>query len=62
MIDPRVTEVPLPHARQERDDFADEPVRKPRREPYRRASQREMVRASLLELHREVYPIRRAKP
>lgn len=56
-----VTEVALPIARTERDDFADEPrqrhgenaeqaerrPRVPRSQPYHRASQRETVRASL---------------
>lgn len=52
------TEIPLPMARVERDDFADEPSedRRPRA-PYHRPSQREMVRASLAadELHTHCY-------
>lgn len=56
-----VTETALPTSRVERDDFADEPrtrhgenaeqaarrPRTPRSAPYHRASQRELVRASL---------------
>jgi hypothetical protein len=59
---PTVTETPLALVHTERDDFADDTPtrrhgenaeqyerrpRKPQREPYRRASQRELVRASL---------------
>jgi hypothetical protein len=62
---PRVTEVSLPRARagSERDDFADEtPSRRPRMAPYRRSSQRELVRMAVaLELHPDVYPDRRIK-
>jgi hypothetical protein len=62
MTTPTVTETPLALASTERDDFADDAParrhgenaeqyerrpRKPRSEPYRRASQRELVRASL---------------
>lgn len=68
-----VTETALPTSRVERDDFADEPrtrhgenaeqaarrPRAPRSEPYHRASQRELVRASLdLDLHTHSYDSR----
>lgn len=57
MSTPKVTEVPLPSARTERDDFADEPARAPRMAPYDRAAERAMIRASLmaLELHTHAY-------
>lgn len=56
MSTPTVTEIRLPSARVERDDFADEPVRRPRRLPYDRAAEREMIRRSLdLELHTHAY-------
>jgi hypothetical protein len=47
MLTPTVREIPRAHMRPERDDFADDMIRQPRREPYRRASQRQLVRASL---------------
>jgi hypothetical protein len=53
-----VTETPLRLARTERDDFADEPLRRPRRRPYHRpTSQRELVQASLdaYNLHTHTY-------
>lgn len=65
-----VTETTRELAHTERDDFADEPrhrhgenaeeaerhPRQPRRRPYHRASQRELVRASLdLHLHTDHY-------
>jgi hypothetical protein len=54
---PRITETPLFVARTEHDDFADEPAQTmPNREPYQRASQREMVRESLsVHLHTHAY-------
>jgi hypothetical protein len=48
MNQPRVSEFPLPLARVERDDFADDPAPSmPNRAPYERHSQRDLVRASL---------------
>jgi hypothetical protein len=56
MTTPTVTETPRALAHTERDDFADEPMRRPRREPYRRASQRELVRQSLIgDMHTHAY-------
>jgi len=57
MFVPRITEDPLPLARVERDDFADDPApAMPRREGYHRASQRELVRQSLNSfLHTSAY-------
>jgi len=57
MTYPRVSETPLPLARVERDDFADDPAQTMRkREPYARSSQRELVRASLdCYLHTHAY-------
>jgi hypothetical protein len=46
MTTPRVTPIVPARAEPARDDFADEPVRTPRRPPYSRPSQRELVRAS----------------
>jgi hypothetical protein len=52
----RVTETTLQLTAVDRDDFADEPVRAPRRPPYRRAEQRRLVRQSLaLDLHTHAY-------
>jgi hypothetical protein len=63
MLTPRVTEVQTDRMRPSRDDFADDAdSRKPRRPPYRRATQRELVRAAVLgELHPDVYPNRRVR-
>jgi hypothetical protein len=57
MSTPKVTEVLLPTARTERDDFADEPSRRPRMAPYDRAAERAMIRASLMatDLHTHRY-------
>ena len=58
MSTPRVTEIPARRAVVEHDDFADEPVRSPRRPPYDRAAMRRMIQRSLLETHLDVYPNR----
>ena len=51
MNDPRVTEVPLPLSRVERDDFADDPApTMPNREPYARSTQRDMTLGARLPL------------
>jgi hypothetical protein len=54
---PRVTEIPGRRPRIERDDFADEPTRRPRMAPYDRAAERAMIRASLLaiDMHTHAY-------
>jgi hypothetical protein len=51
MTTPRVTPIPAARADSARDDFADEPLRTPRRPPYSRPSQRELVRAALMAEH-----------
>jgi hypothetical protein len=52
---PTVTEIRPVHVAVERDDFADE-LRSPRRPPYDRAAEREMIRASLnVYLHTHAY-------
>jgi hypothetical protein len=51
MTTPRVTPIVPTRPESGRDDFADEPVRTPRRPPYSRPSQRELVRASLMAEH-----------
>jgi hypothetical protein len=63
MLTPRVNEVPIGRERQTRDDFSDEfEVRAPRRPPYRRATQRELVRAAVMfELHPDVNPKRKVR-
>jgi hypothetical protein len=63
MLTPRVNEVLTDRMRPSRDDFADDTdSRRPRRPPYRRATQRELVRAAVLfELHPDVNPNRRVR-
>ena len=58
MSTPRVTEITRRPTRVEHDDFADEPVRTPRRPPYNRAAMRRAIQRSLLETHLDVYPNR----
>jgi hypothetical protein len=61
MVTPYVVERLKPLRALDRDDFGDEPS-SPRRPPYDRAAQREMVRRSLdFETHCNVY-YRKAKP
>jgi hypothetical protein len=54
---PRVTEIRPIRPRATRDDFADEPTRRPRMAPYDRAAERRMVSASIMatELHTHAY-------
>jgi hypothetical protein len=54
---PRVTEIRPARTAPVRDDFADEPARRPRMAPYDRAAERAMIRASLAaaELHTHAY-------
>jgi hypothetical protein len=54
---PRVTEIHVVATAVQRDDFADEPARRPRMAPYDRAAERAMIRASLAaaELHTHAY-------
>jgi hypothetical protein len=54
---PRVTEIRPVVAPSGRDDFADEPARKPRMAPYDRAAECAMIRASLAaaDLHTHAY-------
>lgn len=64
MVTPIVRENLPARRRAERDDFGDEPARRPRLTPYHRASQRELVRMSV-ELdyaQHDVYPNRKAAP
>lgn len=57
MSTPRVIEIRPVRADSGRDDFADEPARRPRMAPYDRAAERAMIRASLAaaELHTHAY-------